>query len=88
MWVCCNFRLIEMAHVTGDNEIVVEQIDSPTRRRIEERYSRLTMEDKREILVNTIDQMLDHLEREQADKETQSVTTPKTKRKVKITSNK
>ena len=62
-----------MAHVTGDNEIVVEQIDSPTRRRIEERYSRLTMEDKREILVNTIDQMLDHLEREQADKETQSV---------------
>jgi hypothetical protein len=77
-----------MAHVTGDNEIVVEQIDSPTRRRIEERYSRLTMEDKREILVNTIDQMLDHLEREQADKETQSVTTPKTKRKVKITSNK
>ena len=77
-----------MAHVTGDNEIVVEQIDSPTRCRIEERYSRLTMEDKREILVNTIDQMLDHLEREQADKETQSVTTPKTKRKVKITSNK
>ena len=74
-----------MAHVMCDdnNDIAVEQIDSPTRRRIEERYARLTLDEKREILVNTIDQMLDHLEHEAAAKQTPP--TPPTKRRVKIT---
>lgn len=82
--MCCNFRVVEMAHVMCDNnDIVVEQIDSPTRRRIEERYARLTLDEKREILVNTIDQMLDHLEHEEAAKQTPP--TPPTKRRIKIT---
>ena len=46
-----------MAHVMCDdnNDIVVEQIDSPTRRRMEERYARLKLDEKCDIAVEQID---------------------------------
>ena len=83
--MCDSFRYIDMSDISDNHETALEPIDSPTRRRIQERYSQLSPDDKREILVNTIDQMLGSLEYEEECKKRPKVTTPKSKRKIKIT---
>ena len=77
--MCNNFRYLDMSQSQSDK---YECVTPPALQRknamsLQERYDRLTHEDKTEILVNVIDQMMDQMKQEEEEAISHSQTQTK-----------